>query len=95
MKFVWDPVKARTNLAKHGISFEIAQEVWDDPLSVVSPDFAAGSEERWRAIGMVEPMALLLVVHVYPDPDDEALVRIISARKATAHERKQYEQEGS
>jgi uncharacterized DUF497 family protein len=44
---------------------------------------------------MVEPMALLLVVHVYPDPDDEALVRIISARKATAHERKQYEQEGS
>jgi uncharacterized DUF497 family protein len=95
MKFVWDPVKARTNLAKHGISFEIAQEVWDDPLSVVSSDFMEDGEERWHAIGMVRPMLLLLVVHTYPDPDNDGLVRIISARKAIPYERKRYEQEGS
>lgn len=69
--------------------------MWDDPLSVVFPDWMEDSEERWRALGMVEPVALLLVIHVYPDPNDDTLVRIISARKATAHERKRYEQEGS
>jgi uncharacterized DUF497 family protein len=53
---------------------------------------AEQDEQRWRAIGTVGPVALLLVVHTYPDADDEDRIRIIGARKATRHERKLYEQ---
>ena len=85
MQFDWDPEKARTNLVKHGVSIELAREV--------VPDRFEDGEQRWHAIGMVGPVAILLVVHVYPDPDDEGRLRIIGARKATAHERRRYEQE--
>jgi uncharacterized DUF497 family protein len=50
-------------------------------------------EQRWHAIGMVGPAAILLVVHTLPDGDDVDTVRIIGARKATPHERRRYEQE--
>ena len=95
MQFEWDPVKARTNLAKHGVSFDLAQNVWDDPLHVVLPDRFEDGEQRWHAIGTVGPVAMLVVVHIYPDEDDENRVRIIGARKAMAHERRRYEQEGA
>jgi uncharacterized DUF497 family protein len=92
MNFEWDPEKARKNLAKHGVPFELAQEVWSDPLYVVLPDRFEDGEQRWHAIGMVGPVATLLVVHSYPDSEGEELVRIIGARKATRHERKLYEE---
>jgi uncharacterized DUF497 family protein len=38
MRFEWDKGKARSNLAKHGVSFELALRVWDDPLHVIVPD---------------------------------------------------------
>ena len=95
MIFEWDPEKARKNLAKHGVSFDLAQGLWDDPLHVTLPDRFEGGEQRWHAIGTVGPVAVLLVVHIYPDVDDEGRVRIIGARKATAHERRRYEQEGA
>lgn len=94
MRFIWDPEKARRNLAKHGILFELAQFVFDDPLHVLVPDRFEDGEQRWHAVGMVGAVAILLVVHSYPDEDDEELVRIIGARKATPHERRRYEQEG-
>ncbi|WP_274630273.1 BrnT family toxin [Arvimicrobium flavum] len=87
--------KARRNLAKHGVAFEDAQAVWDDPLRVIVPDRFNDGEQRWHAIGVVGPVVVLVVVHIYPDGDDEELVRIIGARKATSHERRRYEQEGT
>lgn len=92
MRFEWDSEKARRNLGKHGVSFELAQRVWDDPLHVIVPDRIEGGEQRWHAIGLVGSVAVLVVVHSYPDGDDER-VRIIGARKATPAERRRYEQE--
>jgi uncharacterized DUF497 family protein len=93
LRFEWDPEKARRNLAKHGISFELARFVFDDPLHLLVPDRFKAREQRWHAIGIVGAVAILLVVHTYPDPDDEEVVRIIGPRKATPHERKRCEQE--
>ncbi|QPC90363.1 BrnT family toxin [Mesorhizobium sp. INR15] len=93
MQFDWDPEKARRNLAKHGITFDLARKVFDDPLHLIVPDRLEDGEQRWHAIGMVEAIVVLLVVHAYPDRDDEDRVRIVGARKATSHERRRYEQE--
>ncbi len=79
----------------HGVDFEVAAHVWDDPLHTILPDRFEDGEQRWRVIGMVGPVAVLLVVHTYPDPDDEERIRIIGARKATRDERRRYEQEGA
>lgn len=93
MPFEWDEDKAISNLAKHGVSFELAQEVWNDPLHVILPDRVEGDEQRWHAIGLVGSVVVLVVVHSHPEHDDEDQIRIISARKATKHERRRYEQE--
>ena len=92
MKFEWNPSKARANLAKHRVPFELAQRVWDDPLHLILPDRFEDGEQRWHAIGLVGPAALLLVVHSYPAAELENRVRIIGARKATRQERKLYEE---
>lgn len=93
MRFTWDRRKAASNLAKHGIAFEVARRVWDDALHVVVPDRVENGEQRWHAIGLVGSV-IIIVVHTYPDDTDETGVRIIGARKATANERSRYEQEG-
>lgn len=97
MRWTWDPEKSRTNKRDHGVSFEIAQLVFDDPLAVTLPDPYEG-EERWRTIGSpsTESPVVLFVVHTWPEPeepDGEEVGRIISARKATSRERNAYEQE--
>jgi uncharacterized DUF497 family protein len=56
------------------------------------PDRIEAGEQRWHALGLVGPVVVLLVVHSYPDPDDDERVRIIGARKATPRERRRYEQ---
>ncbi|MDG4885109.1 BrnT family toxin [Mesorhizobium sp. WSM4884] len=94
LQFEWDPEKARRNLAKHGVAFDLAQKVFDDPLHLVVPDRFEDGEQRWHAIGMVGTRVILLVVHTYPNPADEERVRVVGARKATPHERRRYEQEG-
>jgi uncharacterized DUF497 family protein len=90
-RFEWDAEKARRNYAKHGVSFDLAQRVWDDPLHVILPDRIVDGEERWHAVGMVGGTILLVVVHSHPQ-DDEYRIRIIGARKATAHERRRYQE---
>lgn len=95
LRFSWDPAKARANKAKHGVDFETAEAVWDDPLHIVIFDRIDDHEERWWAIGMVGLIAILVVVHTYPDEGDELHVRIVGARKATASERRRYEQEST
>ena len=93
MQFEWDAAKARSNLAKHAVSFELAEEIWDDPLHVILPDRIVDGEQRWHAIGIVGTVTLLVAVHVYPDAGDEARIRIVGARRATTHERRRYEED--
>ncbi len=85
--FVWDIEKALKNLHKHGVSFEIACQVLLDPLMQIE-DASGGLERREAAIGETEDQKLLYVVHI---AREEAWIRILSARKATAHERRRYE----
>jgi uncharacterized DUF497 family protein len=91
MNFSWDPKKAKDNLKKHKISFEEAVTVFYDPLAKVAedPDHSQ-NEDRYLLIGYSQKSHLLFVVHVYKE-DDES-VRIISARKATKNEKKDFEE---
>ena len=94
MNWTWDRDKAAANRVKHGLSFETAAMVFDDPLHASKPD-THPEGDRWQTIGLVGPV-LVLVVHTWPEAFEggEPSGRIISARKATAHERRAYE-EGS
>ncbi|CAH2394527.1 BrnT family toxin [Mesorhizobium ventifaucium] len=82
MQFEWDAEKAKRNLAKHGVAFDLAKGIFDDPLHLIVPDRFEDGEQRWHAIGMIEMLVVLLVVHTYPDLEDEERVRIIGVRKA-------------
>jgi uncharacterized DUF497 family protein len=90
MRFVWDDRKNRTNKLKHGISFELARLVFEDPQAISLPDDFE-KEERWLTVGRVKELVALLVVHTLENEDDEEVIRIISARRATRHETKAYE----
>ncbi|MEC9359948.1 MAG: BrnT family toxin [Pseudomonadota bacterium] len=92
MRFEWDPRKNALNRAKHGLSFETAVLVFEDPLSVTVFDRKVDGEDRWHTIGMAGGITLLLVVHTVTDDSGEEVIRLISARKATANERKRHEQ---
>jgi uncharacterized protein len=94
-EFDWDPVKAASNLADHRISFEDAMTVFHDPLALSRPDRDhRGDDERWITIGLNRATKLLLVVHTHVELDHERIsIRIISARKPTKREKRQYEQE--
>jgi uncharacterized DUF497 family protein len=91
LRFAWDAAKARANRRDHGVSFETAARGWQDPLHVILPDRWQDGKERWHAVGQVGGATVLVVVHAYPGGGDLA-VRIISARRATPHERRAYEQ---
>jgi len=89
MRFVWEEGKAASNARKHGVAFLEAATVFLDPLALVVED--EGHPENARIIGESATSRILLVVFVERRRD---LVRLISARRATAHERRRYE-EGS
>lgn len=93
-RFVWDHSKARTNEFKHGISFELATRIWDDPAHLIALEGIYNSEERWLIIGRVGHLTVLVAVFVEPTLDGE-LIRLISARKATPHERRRYDQQAA
>lgn len=86
MEWTWDPRKAATNLADHGVLFETALLVFDDPHLISGPD-PHPDDDRWQVIGMVN-LTTLFVVHTAVD--DDGIGRIISARRATRGERKRY-----
>lgn len=87
MNWHWDERKAKANLVKHGISFQLARLVFDDPMQFIYPD-EHFDDDRWKTIGMVDHKTLIVIHTIYIDDDGG---RIISARKATPHERKIYE----
>jgi uncharacterized DUF497 family protein len=90
MVFAWDEHKNRINQRKHGISFETAARVFDDPHAISYPDRVINGEERWHAVGLVGGIAVLLVVHTSEEQNGEEEIRIISAIKASPRERAPY-----
>jgi len=93
MRFEWDPAKAATNLAKHGVAFEDAILVFQDPFQRSRQDRHENGEERWQTLGAVGSLlVLLLVAHTWLDEDGDEMIEIISARRATKQERREYEQ---
>ncbi len=92
--FEWDPNKAVENRRKHGIGFEQATTVFRDKLAVsIYDEDNSEDEERWITLGQTDNGPLLVVVHTYQViSTTEAAVRIISARPATQHEQRNYEQ---
>lgn len=90
--FDWDPVKARQNLKKHGVSFVRAARVFLDPfaISIYDQDHST-HEDRWITIGAENSEILLVVVHTFRDTDENnTIIRIISARNAEKDEAQQY-----
>ena len=86
VRFIWDPRKAKANLKKHGVSFDEASTAFHDRLGAYFPDTL--HEDRFILIGYSRQQRLLYVVHAEVTAD---AIRIISARKATNHERTRYE----
>lgn len=89
MRFTWDPAKAKRNQKRHGISFETASEVFDDPNQVVAANYFMedAGEQRFQIIGMSRQLVLILAVFVEPET---GLIRLISARKAVDYEESIY-----
>ena len=89
MRFAWDDAKADENRRKHGVSFEEATTVFADENARLKHDPDHSQEEdRFILLGFSAKLRLLLVCHAYRENDE--VIRIISARKATPNERKQY-----
>jgi len=89
VEFEWDHAKAEPNLKKHGVSFEEARSVFYDDLAVQFFDESLGEETRFILLGRSNLSRVLVVVHCERGENDEIL-RIISARKATKTERNFY-----
>jgi uncharacterized DUF497 family protein len=86
VRFTWDPRKAASNLKKHGVSFAEASTAFDDELGAYYPDSL--HDDRFILIGFSRRQRLLYVVHAEVQQD---VIRIISARRATSHEKARYE----
>ena len=85
----------KTNHRKHGVTFEIACQVFDDPYALAEQDRIENGEVRWQTIGMVNGLVLLLVAHTAESSGDfsDEFIRIISARRTDRKERNRYEKE--
>jgi len=93
VEWTWTEEKNRINKRDHGLSFETAKHVFDDPLALSRVD-PHPDGDRWQTVGVVGTIALF-VVHTWPEAEpvtESEIGRIISARKATSYERKAYEE---
>ncbi|MCL4870040.1 MAG: BrnT family toxin [Anaerolineae bacterium] len=89
MQFEWHPEKARRNLQKHQVGFDEAQTIFDDPQLIAFLDEEHSvNEERIITIGLSNQHRLLMVAYT----ERNGRIRIISARKATKHEEKFYDE---
>jgi uncharacterized DUF497 family protein len=90
--FEWDPKKAKSNKQKHRVSFEEAAAVFRDPEAVsIYDEEHSEPEDRWITLGLSEGGGVLVVCHTFDQVDpNTARIRIISSRKATRRETKQY-----
>ena len=90
LRFEWDERKNRSNQRKHGVSFEEAQTVFYDEQAVLIADPDSDEEDRFLLLGLSAGLRTLVVCHCYRENDE--VIRIISAWKATRSERRQYEE---
>ncbi len=87
MQFEWDDRKAATNFKKHKIHFEEAALIFEGPTLTQFDDENEAGEGRYASIGLIRGVALVVVIHT----DRDGVTRLISARRATSGERKQYD----
>ena len=87
MKFLWDDSKNDENVRKHGIDFRDVVEMFNHPMLTQLDTRRDYGEDRWIGIGLLKR---IVAVTVYLEWEDEETIRIISARKATRHESKEY-----
>lgn len=92
MRFTWDPDKDLLNIKKHKLGFQTAQLIFRDPFVRSVQDRVENGEERWQSIGCLRNALIVIVAHTVQEIDGEEIIRIISARKATAAERRFYEE---
>ena len=91
MNYEWSVVKEKLNIAKHGVTFEEAKSVFGDECALFLFDEKHSEhEDRFLLLGMSERDRILLVVHCYKENDT---IRIISARRATPKEKRQYKEQ--
>lgn len=91
LRLEWDPRKATANRRKHGVSFPEAETVFSDEHALLLDDPEhSGAEDRFLLLGLSAALRLLVVVHCYRAGDD--VIRLISARRADATERRQYDE---
>ena len=89
IEFAWDRRKARSNLVKHGVSFEEAKTVFlDESARLIDDPDHSGEEERFVLLGYSFQARCLIVSHCYRESD--SVIRLISARRATAREEEVY-----
>ena len=89
LRFEWDKRKSETNLQKHGVSFDEAKSVfYDEDARVITGPDRSRTEDRFIIIGLSRILRVLVIAHCYRQ--DDSVIRLISARKATKTEEKQY-----
>jgi uncharacterized protein len=91
MRFEWDPVKAKSNIRKHGVSFDEAVTVFKDPLAFIFNDTMHSEQEHREIIIGISALRRMILVCFVERVED--IVRIISARAATRQEIKDYEED--
>jgi len=91
MEFEWHSDKAESNWRKHGVRFEDAILVFDDPRHLSMQERYENGEYRWQSIGLVHGIVVILVAHTVLFESGNEIIRIISARKADRKERNRYE----
>ena len=90
LRFEWDPAKARANRRKHGVSFEEARTVFLDEDALLKPDEDhSDDEDRFILLGLSSTLRVIFVCHCYRQEDE--VIRIVSARKASLALRRQYD----
>ncbi|MGB7591758.1 MAG: BrnT family toxin [Terriglobia bacterium] len=93
-QFEWDEIKAAANVRKHGVSFELASTVFNDPrlLTIADPEHSE-AEERWFSVGCASNGAMLSIVYLWSESDPGTTkIRLIMARQATRNEIRHYEE---
>jgi uncharacterized DUF497 family protein len=95
IRFEWDLKKAKSNIKKHHVSFEVATRAFADPFALVKQDRTEDGEYRWQTLGTVDGYLLLLVAHSVREEGGTEVIRIISARRAEPKEREKYEENNS
>jgi uncharacterized DUF497 family protein len=92
-RFDWDPAKNRENLRKHGVGFETASLVFEDRWILSRKDLSHDdAEDRYNAVGEIGVGAILFVVYTWRERDGAEIIRLISARAASAQEKRAYEE---